>query len=323
MFAKKTMLYWLFLLMLLLNMHCLTVYADEGDEVVAHIQAQEESTQEDLNVTTLGENLNAQLNVAKKLGILLFIIVIVGVIVCYREPNKFGFSVVLHTNKKDSKTLKATVKASKKIPSSVQDCEVMSLMYGLVDNKYLLLPQCILDFINKGYFKVYAKDKHLYIRPSDTPPEITKKTPVYITELLNLINQEYSLEQMKDLFVECSEKVDTILDSYVSETMKALDKTGLFAWGRKVHGVRVYYTSTKTRQFLLDILKILRYYDTYGVENLESSTMDKDIVDYARLIILLNVDMEANTSVALKNTLLIGRQLQKAVCSAFQVGDAA
>lgn len=273
-----------------------------GDTV--HIDTVEPSTEELINITTTGDTLNMQLSVAKKLGIGLLIVTVIAVLVGYKEPSEYGLTSVVHLKKADKKIMSETVRSSKKIPAALNETEVLALMYGIVDNKYLLLIGGIGELLKKGYIEIGGSEEDSAFILVEKPVK-GKTTPKYELQLSDLLSEGCRLSKFMDFCKENKDGIDEFIDLYAKESLKSLHKQGKFARHIRIHKVDVYYPSGVTRQIMRDLNKLLVYFEKYGIPALETSTREEAIGDYGRLIVYLGLDLQPEKSEALRKSMEI------------------
>lgn len=308
------------LVLFLLLLMCVPVYGGEPSAAensgIAHIQSVEITSSPIMDVETTDEYLNKQLDIAKKVGVIFLLFVVIGVLVIYREPNLYGLHSVVSLKKKDRKAVTGQVRCSKKIPCTEKEIEVLSLMYGLVKNINLLLMSGILDLTNSGvYCFDHAEDGSLcLIKKLDI--KVDKKTLKSTLALADLLGSGVKVSDLSGLCDTNEEKVLTFLEAYAKEGLTSLFLANKFKFFRfKIHKVDVYRTNNSTRTIIKDIRGLLAYMDVYGIESLEGSTREEDIGRYGRLINFFGLDMEAISSEELRKTLMYSGMLKEQVLS--------
>lgn len=277
-----------------------TVYADD----IVHIDSGEPVTEKVIDIQTTGDSLSTQLSIAKKLGIGLAALTLIYVFAGYRENSKYGLHALVHLKKADKKLMSEIVRSSKKIPADLNELETLALMYDIVDNKYLLLIGGISSLIKKGYLKIADRYDGKYFKIVERPEE-TKVTSKYELLLCDVMEDGCEIGRFTEFCVDNKVKIDEFIDSYAKENLKSLHKKGKFWRHWRIHGVDVYYPDFSTRQIIRDLNKLIKYFNNYGIENLESSTREESMGDYGQLIVFLDLELEAINSKALKDSIEI------------------
>lgn len=306
----------------------LTLFAEteQGDTVhtPSHIPSVEVTEAQMPDIKLSSDTYSATLGFMSQAKWFVLIIVLIGVILAYREPNPLRLHTVLHTNRKDKKVFKEAVKSGKRIPISAKDAEVIALMYGLADNKYLLLISGIMDLLTRNLYSVR------FISPSEganPEPYIEKANELVRNKntlrsdilLCDLLGEGGYIKQLCNGLMQDAQDtyaVDEFIDAYIKESMSSLSKKAKFFWKLRIHGVDVYYTDEGSRQMLRDIRRFIAYMESYGIEGLESSTTDTMLVDFGRMIVFLGLNYEAISSETLRNTLRICGIIRDEVLSA-------